>query len=303
MKTQKYKVMNDITQKQNEPISIARLKAQRRLYRCAKKISFISFILFVVLVVIGNMLKFCLGEYDFFMNILSIYAVSASVLELAFSRWAKRKKKMAATIQQLFDAYVYNMQWKKEWGDEPTHEFVCLNARKESEVKLEDWYEPLIEKASHNVGVLLCQMENVRYEERLKEIFYVCVHIVFWVYAVTNLLLGLFYFQESFMIMLQKTILPIAPIILCYITIVYDRQEEVEQRSKLEIALRDAWTTVKGRHTVAMSKLENIQTILLAYRCAVNTVPDWFYKMHRNILEDIAYQSTKDRLVELNVIK
>lgn len=295
--------MNNITQKQNEPISIERLKAQRKLYSDAKKISFASLMVFVLPVVIGNLLKIWFGGYVLFMNTLVIYAAVASILKLVISMCAKKTKKRAAAIQQLFDAHIYGMAWKKVWGAEPTHELVCQQARTEPDTMLKDWYEPLIEKANHNVGVLLCQMENVRYDERLKARFYMWIHIVFWVYVAVSVLFGVFYFQESTLDFLVKTMVPLAPIAAWYLTLVYNRHGEVEQRGKLEAAISEAWRIAKGRHTVSIQKLEEIQTILFAYRCEVNAVPDWFYNRHRNLLEGLAYQSTKVRLMELNLIK
>ena len=295
--------MNNITQKQNEPISIERLKAQRKLYSVAKKISFASFMLFVIPVVIGHVLKIWFGGYELFMNIFVIYAAVASILKIVISMCAKKTKKRAAAIQQLFDAHIYSMAWKKVWGAEPTQEFVCQHARKEPDTKLKDWYEPLIEKANHNVGVLLCQMENVRYDERLKVRFYMWTHIVFWVYVAVSVLFGMYYFQENTSDFLLKTMVPLAPIVVLYLTLVYNRYGEVEQRGKLDAAISDAWRIAKAHHTVSIQKLEEIQTILYAYRCEVNAVPDWFYNRHRNLLEGLAYQSTKVRLVELNLIK
>ena len=195
------------------------------------------------------------------------------------------------------------MSWKKEWGCEPSEEYVNAKARKETDYKLYDWYEPLIGKAEHNVGVLLCQMENIRYDEQLKENYYQLINILFYSYVALFSIAGVTYFKENLVLFLLYTIVPMAPVVVWYFGGISRRKKEVDQRNILDSKISSAWKTVKSRGTVSMRKLEEIQDALYKYRCEVNAVPDAYYNRHRDMLDGIAYQSSKDRLIELGIIE
>lgn len=295
--------MNKITQRQNEPVSIERLKAQRKIYRQAKNIAYSSLALFVVPVVVGNIVKIWLGSNVNFVNAFAAYGAIAAMLKLLFSIWESAKKRSAASVQQLFDTCLYDMSWKKTWGMRPSQEFVKHVSRNEPDSKLKDWYEPLIEKADHNVGVLLCQLENMRYDELLKTMFYRCINILFYIYIAAVLVFEYFYYQESVSAYMLHTILPISPIVVWYGLLMRSRRKELELRGKLDALTEAAWDTVKSRNSISMRRLEEIQDALYAYRREVNAVPDAYYNWHRNMLEGITYKSSKDRLLELGIIK
>ena len=294
--------MNKIIQKQNEPVSIGRLKAQRKIYRQAKYIAYASLLLFVIPIVVGNIVKVWLGSNVNFINAFAAYGAIAAVLKLSFSIWESAKKKSAASVQQLFDTYLYDIPWKKIWGKKPSQEFVNQVSRNEPDSKLMDWYEPLIEKADHNVGVLLCQLENMRYDEQLKTMFYRNINVLFYAYIAIVLVFEYFYYHESVFAYMLHTLLPISPIVVWYGLLMRSRKKELELRGRLDALTDAAWNIVKSYNSVSMSRLEEIQDALYAYRCEVNAVPDAYYNWHRDMLEGIAYQSSKDRLFELGII-
>ncbi len=295
--------MNDIVNKQNEPASIAKLKAQRKLYRQAKCIAGFSLGCLILPVVLGNLVKFWLVGDEKYMHCLVIYSAIAAILKLLANKWEKRKKSKAAIIQQSFDSYIFGIPWKKYWGQKPTPNEINSIAHNETDKDLKDWYEPLIYKANQNQGILLCQLENIHYDNQLKNSYYHFISILYWLFTITMILFGALYFKNTIIGFILYTIIPLTPLFVWYLSIKINRDSENEYKQKLDELSAEAWEKVLNSHEVSQFELITIQDTLLQYRKISKAVPDCYYKFVRNRLEGIAYQSTKDRLVELSLIK
>lgn len=294
--------MNDIINKQNEPASLAKLKAQRKLYRQTKCIVGLSFALLILPVVFGNFLKFWLNGDEAYMRSLVLYSAIAAILKLFANNLEKQKKSKAAMIQQSFDSYIFGLPWKKYWGRKPTSDEINSIAHNETDKDLRDWYEPLIYKANQNQGILLCQLENIHYDSQLKKSYYHHVSIFFWIFIGLIVLLGAFYFEKTIYGFVLYAIIPLSPLFIWYINAQNNKESEIEHKQKLEELSADAWDKMLNSQEIPLSDLLAIQDTLLQYRKTSNAVPDLYYKLMRNKLEGVAYESSKERLHELKII-
>ena len=110
---------NGISARQNEESNIARLAAQRQLYRDVSRIEILNVILTVV-IPIG--LSFVQDIADWAKMAACIVSLIMLVLSVVMDTWQKDKKILAATIQQEFDLNVFNMEWdRKLYG---THKYL-----------------------------------------------------------------------------------------------------------------------------------------------------------------------------------
>ncbi len=293
--------MNNITKIQNEVTSITMLKAQRKVCRHAKDIAYASFAVFVLPVVLGNIAKFWLVDNTVYMYVLVAYSGLAAILKVALSEWGKRIKKKAALIQQVFDMHIFGMSWQKHWGKKPTIEEINEIAHGEPDAKLPDWYETSIGKANHDVGILLCQMESISYDGRLKKIFYWAIHIFFALFVAIDIIYGVCSYKDSATSFFFYSFIPLSPLIVWYAYLLINRKNENDLRQKLELLTSDAWTIALTKQQIPMSDLVVIQDMLLRYRQSGNAVPDIIYFNQRNEQEGIAYESVKDRLRELGI--
>lgn len=293
--------MNDITKIQNETPSITMLKAQRKLYRHAKNMAYASFGIFVLPVVMGNIAKYWLVDNTTYMYVLIAYSGLAAILKVVLSEWGKCIKKKSALIQQVFDTHVFGLSWQKHWGKKPTAEEINAIAHEEQNTKLLDWYETSIGKANHDVGILLCQMESISYDGRLKKIFYWAIHVFFGLLVAVDIIYGVCNYHDSARCFFFYSFIPLSPMIVWYAYLLINRKNENDLRQKLELLTSDAWEIALSKQEIPICELVVIQDTLLRYRQTGNAVPDVIYFNQRNKQEGIAYESIKDRLRELGI--
>lgn len=272
---------NGIATRQNKEANIARLAAQRQLYRDVNSIEIANVILTVLIPAGFAILQDLTGKGKIVACILSfIMLVSSFMLD----NWQKEKKKLAASIQQEFDICVYTMKWdSKLFGKRKNLDVEIAKASKkilgnEKERNLlENWYRKEVDALPLEEGIAACQKENFSWDaglrKRYRSFLYRLLAVIFGV----QICIGIRDSEtiEAFLFRLLSFSSTLKWILKNLFGIYADlnRMEAIEQ-------------SVYSTEKKTMEELQFTQKEILENRKAVTKIPDWFYKIFRNNDED-----------------
>lgn len=102
---------NGIGSRQNEKHSIEMLAAQRKLYNDAKAVNWISTALSVWIPFVLSILLVFVRQNSILESVSYIISIISMLVSLVVDSYIKKRKELAASIQQKFDIYVYQMPW------------------------------------------------------------------------------------------------------------------------------------------------------------------------------------------------
>jgi hypothetical protein len=163
---------NGIAEKQNEPLQILRLKAQRRLYdevRSRKTIRIIGIILV-------NALWVVLSTLQWHNEIITICGSGLLVgIEFLLKEfWQSSVHKKAAYIQELFDCDVLQLKWNDNLHDLPLSADEVArwanryNEKRYQKASLQDWYSKKVDTIPLVYGRLCCINSNIDWDVSLR---------------------------------------------------------------------------------------------------------------------------------------
>ena len=167
---------NGIAARQNEPDSINKLAAYKQLYQEVGYLGYLSFILSVVMPMFFAVLCFVFDSNIAVRNISYLSTIAICILSVWLENQKQRKKQLASSIQLLFDIYVFDMDWdKKLFGiNKNLNSIIVQKASKYLKKKsrkqyIFNWYNPLVDNCSSEIGIRECQKENIRWDLELRK--------------------------------------------------------------------------------------------------------------------------------------
>ena len=179
---------NGINKRQNEDSNIARLAAQRQLYRNVNGIEIINVVLTIVIPISLSVVQDVAGWAKTAACLIALIMLS---LSFAIDNWQKEKKNLAATIQQEFDIHVFSLEWdRKLFGvrnninaEVAEASKKILEDEKEKEA-LKDWYIKEVDEMPLEEGIAACQKENFSWDaglrKRYRMLLVVCLAFDCW---------------------------------------------------------------------------------------------------------------------------
>lgn len=285
---------NGINVRQNEPNSIAMLAAQRHLYSVVSRIDNLNFILSVFLPLIiaiiqgfgvpWNWIRFC----SYGLSLLML------VLSLVIKNTCKRKKALAASIQLMFDTYVFQMPWdqklfgkQKNFNAEIADNSATLLADEIAKKKLQNWYTPLVDTLPLEKGILACQRENYHWDVGLRKRYSITATI-----AVGIIIIGIFIIgiatNESAKELLLRFIF-VAPMLNWLLGLLNDLREDKDRLKELD-------EEINSNVAKRMDDLQVIENALTEHRKSAVKIPDLIYNCFKDNDED-----KEHRIVELEI--
>lgn len=287
--------MNDIKINQELPRNMQLLKAQRVIYANAKKIYRWQLSLTIVVVVILNFIKLTQKNFT---NIdltpyIALISVSITLIDLIFlSGYLSSFKTNGAKVQELFDCYVYNMEWNEtNSGDKPDN-WVIEDAEKRyvynSKAPLTNWYHIELDNLTQEEAILRCQETNLEYDRKLRfhfknDCIIICLIVVVISFFITTLL------NATFQGYITNFFTPSLPLIVILIKLILDNQKAVKSLEEVRKAARKL-RSAGGKPS--MNQLRQVQDKLYCSRKDSTLIPDNYYHYKRTKLE----QSTKSNV-------
>ena len=185
-----------IQDRQNQPESLAKLAAQRLLYRYSKRVRNLNAI--VVVLVGVSALATSIAESQ-----TASYAITVAILaswlldELVLKERENAFKTEGATIQEDFDCFVLDLPWPVHKGiQRPTPDRVkqlatVAKGTPGASEKLENWYTPDAIPSDPVLAKIHCQRMNCWWDVNLRRRWTTALKMVFWGVVVLALFLAI----------------------------------------------------------------------------------------------------------------
>lgn len=279
---------NGIKDRENEQHSLKMLGAQRKLYNDAKTADTIRIFLsvwfpfalsFVLLFVSEDS---AVGTISYSVSVLSV--ISSFFVE----KYIKQKKKLAATIQQQFDVYVYNMPWndrlfgkKKNLDHEVVEHSKSLFHKEGEKEKLLNWYPESVNDMPINEGIATCQRENCWWDAGLRKRYKaISIGIVI---TLTVIIVMLGVVNDENVVKLLWRAAFIAPMVQWLLDTIESLDDDLESLNELSDALNSG-----DRYQI--DELQETQKLIFEHRKNCLAIPNIVYKIFKNNDEDKAHQ-------------
>lgn len=272
---------NGIAARQNEQSNIIKLAAQRQLYRDVNGIEIINVILTVIVPIGFSFLQDVIG---FGKTIAGIVALIMLGLSFVFINWQKKKKILAATIQQEFDINVYSMVWdrrlfgkRKNLNGEiaAASKKIMLNEREKETLK--NWYRPEVDALPLEDGIAACQKENFSWDAGLRRRYKVFLIVLLFVIIVIHVVLGIIKAEQLQEFLLR--LVTISSALKWIITTLDGINEDLNRMEEIE------WS-VYSNEMKTLGDLVVTQRNIFENRKVATKIPDWFYRIFKNNDED-----------------
>ncbi len=285
--------------KQNLQENLTLLKAMRHYYAKAKKIKsyvlFISIVIPVVFMVykyLKNIENYNLNYDTTIVSIALLWAFIAFFLENKADKYTA----IGAKIQEKFDLSIFDLPNNdglvfSEISPETIHK--GSEKFKGDVEKLKDWYGGL-KRSPHYLKVLIAQRTNIIWGNELKEKFKLFIGCLMLLIIAISISLA-FYLNLNFIDTVVFLLIPSSP--LLYLT--------VKSYLKLKSQINNN-QTINGK---ILSDCENITDdtvnrcrmyqdyIFTENRTKSVLIPDWFYNLFRNDMNDMIIK-TNNKLLE-----
>lgn len=289
--------MNQINQRQNAPRSIKLLAAQRQTYSLAKTLlgTYVFFAIPVMLFVNLALKPIVLKHYSY--DLTNIIAVLALLLTFLDILWLKNHvralQEKAATIQEEFDRYVYNLKWDPiALGEKVSNVYIEKMYSKYSNSndisKLHDWYTPAVSQHPERKGILLCQSENLGWDIELRTSY-----IAYVVIFITLFILSLLFFEISNKVTLEYFIMayliPSMPLLTYFRNVYSEQSRAIKDKTMLRENLSNALET----QNIKRKTVESIQFQILNNRKSNPLIFDFFNYVKSNKLQRLVTSVTQ----------
>ena len=276
-----------IVEKQNEDFPIRCLAASRQVYSDTKFLFAIQIIFTTILVIV---LTFINRFYDIEW-FLAIYCVFVAIVDsVFFDEYIATLKEKAATIQEMFDTYVLDIEWN-DFIEKIDHEIIYRYSEKYKKSEptfdsLKNWYSVGIKDIKSEISKIICQFSNCRYDLSLRKQISL---IVYSLSIISSALIILFSTAENitFKDIFMRVLLPLLPIIVFSIQRIKENNKSIKKLNKMKKIASDYREKIMRGEDVDLSKItRKIQNSIFKNRKSSPLVFDWFYNLRRSSLED-----------------
>lgn len=275
-----------IKERQNEPDALRLLIAQRRLYRKAKRWLGLRWIGMVIIGIAAPLVAVAWPMY-------AVVAGAVSGLWLFIGRtlllWAQGSvTARAASLQEQFDFYVFQMPDSANRSTMPTLEEICdvagpdnLITATAAKEKLIDWY-PIDTRNTGAAAVAIAQRANASYTDRLLRSTAIVWAVASTVWTLALIVLSVI-INLSLPTFLLGVMLPVLPAFLDVVQFVNSVWRSAAERRALsdgiEKRLNDDANPVEGQDLLVW------QERLFDLRRSAPEIPDFLYKIRRKVNE------------------
>ncbi len=301
-------MINKITEKQNLPINITLLKAQRALYSSAKNYAGLQLILTVVIMVAISIIYLVYGKGWLGLPVTDLTWLVTStsfIILLLDSIWLtpliESKKEMAAKIQQEFDVNVLGINWSKGFlgkkVDKEDIEAWCYKFKGDEE-KLKDWYCTKVEQLPLLPAKICCQSENAWWDGDLRKNYNTIIIVAAVLLVAISFIISISmnYTLQNFFAIFIAPLLPFSTIAF---KTIYDNNKSIERLKNLKNDISDLWERVVKKeisYSDANILIEGIQLGIFSNRKDSPLVFNFVYWLQKNRKEQI-FNKTADQYI------
>lgn len=280
---------NGIRLRQNEEHSIEMLAAQRQLYSDAKRYDWLSTAL-SVWVPFGLAIILLFISEDSPVGVVSyIASIISAIISFMVDGIINNKKELAASIQQKFDTYIYNMSWdmrifgkNRNLNNEIAVYSSKILSDEEEKKSLYDWYTPSVDGKELKEGILSCQRENVWWDVGLRKRFKTGSIIVIFILCIAVFVMGICK-NESIVKLLWRFAF-VAPMLEWLFSTIKQLNVDINELQELDERINDD-------ESKSIEDLQDIQKLIFDHRKNCFAIPNFFYKYFKDNDEDKAHRA------------
>lgn len=284
--------------------SIKYLAAQKEIYKKGKGTFLFQVLIAVPIPIIISIVTPLLGNDDHkVLWMFVLYSILATFIEFFCEDRTMKLKRLAASIQEKFDAYVLLVNWNKALipqkpDDELIFRYYNKHVKRNRLEKLYGWYSNEILPVDTNIATLLCQRTNCSYDFTLRER-----------YSKTILLLAgatflvLFVIAGNFEVtipqFISNVLFPSLPIFVLAFKQISSNNEAIENLKELKELIEGELAVIKITDTIDNHLIRQIQDKIYLKRINSPLLPEWAYKLLRQNLENEMNFSIRQKIIEL----
>ena len=205
-------------------------------------------------------------------------------LSLFFDKAVRNKKILAASIQQDFDVYVFQMPWdearfgkRKNLIQEIAATSKKLMSKPSERERLTNWYRPEVDPLPLEKGIFACQRENYNWDGGLRKRYRAFALVLVILLGAVVIAIGLTQ-NESVQKLLSRIVF-ILPMLKWLLKLWSDLGKDIERLEELESEMNN--TAEK-----AMIDLQIIQQGIFEHRKNSVKVPNLIYNLFKDNDED-----------------
>jgi hypothetical protein len=282
-----------ISERQNEPKNLRLLAAQRQLYTEEKHWTYLWYI---VATTIALLVSGALNAFSGYAAMITLFAAIVAMAEIFLLPVIRKRRILAAGIQEVFDCEVLQLPWNRALTQPPdNHEIdwaVERFKRRKNQTKewdrLRDWYgySPLIKTAALPQARLECQQENLYWNTGLGGFWRGLLWSGLAILVVILLIIG-FNAQWSVTQYFSGPMLLVLPIMFAVFKTSVDHHRVMERLAYLSNVLEQLREDAQKAHAVTredamLFPTRELQTEIFHHRCNNSPVPDEIYDWLRN---------------------
>ena len=292
---------NDINEKQNQPDSIALLKAADAAYRHARRADLVRYAITIASVPAAILASFYTQIADAMAVAGGLGVVTNELIRnLLTLRWSSS----GMLFQEWLDTDLFGLTWNASVGNKPRHEdsrYWEKRFRGDASKK-RDWYID-VRGLPRGHAILLCQRENLSWDARLRRIWGAALLIFASAWPIVGLIIGSV-FGWTVGQLVVRWLVPSAPALVFAIetglqhrTVATEKEEMINRIEDLLGAV--AVGSTSGSRHLAM-RARAFQDQIARLRSDESRVPYWLYRRLHGEYEDeasVAAQKWRDKLV------
>lgn len=289
---------------QNEDRHLDELKAQRVVYSSAKTLFVIGLIIAVPLPIGISFASKCFKEpLSKVTWIFALYTIIAALAEIFLEKTVKKRKRIAASIQEKFDNSVLSIDRNPALSVWPIdHELIRRYSKKQIEPErveeLKNWYPPSIQRVKSNLASLLCQRANVYYDFSIRHRFNVLL-IGLGLFTLLALLVSALLASLTLESFLIQVILPTIPVFILACKEEGKNTESMDNLAILKGLIESRLSNIGLSESVEPCLTRSVQDRIFQNRCSSPLIPDWIYRKLRPAQEDEMNYSIETMIEEI----
>jgi len=294
-----------ILDSQNESYQVDQLLAQKHIYSNAKILQgiliFITIPLPIILALIIKNYPNLIDEKNW---VFVLYLIFASFSEKVLENLIARFKKLAASIQEIFDSKVLLIEENETLNtvkvDRETIRAYSKKPRTNNNKvdKVTNWYSLNLIKLKTNVASILCQRTNIYYDFSVRKRYSWAMraHVIFTFLILLIISLENDIDLKSFLIEVVITSIPVFMFAHKEIT---SNTESIDNLGHLKNLIEDNLNHLTIDSSLKTSLLRKIQDRIYLNRILSPLIPDFLYYILRPGLEDEMNYSVEQKVEAL----
>lgn len=296
--------MTNISERQNEPENIKKLKAQSQMYSDIKFLMVLTIVIGVGLPVTASFSIFALGNYNllssvnfdknYVTHISAVIGLLSAIIILILNNSLKSLKEDAAKVQEVFDTRVFNLPWDNtSVGKKPDTGLIFRKSKKfdkrnSNYTGFKDWYTIKAAKFEYPRAIAFCQQQNLCWDSSLRNVVIVTSTILLTLLLLTVFILG-WSNDVTLRNFITNFILLSLPICIFFLNIILEHKKtiiEMERLRDINKNLIDSTTSNNLLTDDFKSECRKLQTAIYNHRKTARPIPDWLHRTYKNDHEE-----------------